>query len=156
MFHDRLTNDEDRTYFYKVLSDELHNGFKVRWAPKELEKDPLLFGDFLEVNSPHAPRVYRFVRSYDRLPKILEVSERMNSQELQSCHVNKVCLPSQSAPGNHNQKKESPQTFAQLVNFSNKSMGCIFASIVAFLLDRDSVMIMISRVVKSEATNVNS
>ena len=74
MLHDRLTNDTDRRYFYKLLSEQLHNGFKTRWTPAELEKTPLIFGDFLEGGSHHSARVYRFVRRYDRLPQILEVS----------------------------------------------------------------------------------
>ena len=73
VLHDRLTNDTDRRYFYKLLSEQLHNGFKTRWTPAELEKTPLIFGDFLE-GSHHSARVYRFVRQYDRLPQILEVS----------------------------------------------------------------------------------
>ena len=74
VLHDRLTNDTDRRYFYKLLSEQLHNGFKTRWTPAELEKTPLIFGDFLEGGSHHSARVYRFVRQCDRLPQILEVS----------------------------------------------------------------------------------
>lgn len=74
VLHDRLTNDTDRRYFYKVLSEQLHNGFKTRWTPEELEKTPLIFGDFLEGGSPNNARAYRFARQYDRLPQILEVS----------------------------------------------------------------------------------
>ena len=39
VLHDRLTNDTDRRYFYKVLSEQLHNGFKTGWTPEELEKN---------------------------------------------------------------------------------------------------------------------
>ena len=73
VLHDRLTNDADRRFFYKVLSDQLHNGFKSRWSAEELEKTPLIFGDFLEGSSPHGPGAYRFVRQYEQLPQILEV-----------------------------------------------------------------------------------
>ena len=74
VLHDRLTNDTDRRYFYRVLSEQLHDGFKTRWIPEELEKTPLIFGDFLEGGSPQSVRAYRFVRQYDRLPQILEVT----------------------------------------------------------------------------------
>ena len=75
VLHDRLTNDVDRRYFYQILSKHLRNEFKSRWNPEELEKTPLLFGDFLEGSSPQdGARIYRFVRQYDRLPQILEVS----------------------------------------------------------------------------------
>lgn len=75
VLHDRLTNDADRRYFYQILSKHLRNEFKSRWSPEELEKTPLLFGDFLEGSSPQdGARIYRFVRQYDRLPQILEVS----------------------------------------------------------------------------------
>lgn len=73
VLHDRLTNDTDRRYFYKLLSEQLHNGFRTRWTPMELEKTPLIFGDFLEGGSHPSARAYRFVRQYDRLPQILEV-----------------------------------------------------------------------------------
>ena len=75
VLHDRLTNDADRRYFYTVLSDQLRSGFKARWGPEELEKTPLIFGDFLEAGATQGgPRAYRFVRQYERLPQILEVS----------------------------------------------------------------------------------
>ena len=73
VFHDRLVDEADREFFYKVLSDELHNGFRVRWSPEQLQNEPFVFGDFLDASSPHSTRAYRFVRSYDRLPKVLEV-----------------------------------------------------------------------------------
>ena len=78
VLHDRLTNDADRRYFYRVLSEQLRNGFKTRWSAEELEKRPLIFGDFLEGSEPHSPRVYRSVRQYDRLPQILEVGFALN------------------------------------------------------------------------------
>lgn len=78
VLHDRLTNDADRQYFHRVLSEQLHNGFKTRWSAEELEKKPLIFGDFLEGSEPHSPRVYRSVRQYDRLPQILEVGFALN------------------------------------------------------------------------------
>lgn len=74
VLHDRLTNDTDRRYFYRLLSEQSHNGFRTRWNPVEMEKTPLIFGDFLEGGSPHSARAYRFVRQYDRLPQVLEVS----------------------------------------------------------------------------------
>ncbi|PFX28824.1 Dynein heavy chain 1, axonemal [Stylophora pistillata] len=72
VLHDRLTNDADRRYFFKVLSEQLHNGFKTRWTAEELEKTPLIFGDFLEGSEAYSSRLYRSVRQYDRLPQILE------------------------------------------------------------------------------------
>ena len=73
VFHDRLVNEADRKFFFKVLSDELHIGFRVRWSQDQLQHEPFVFGDFLDTSSPHSTRVYRFTRSYDRLPKVLEV-----------------------------------------------------------------------------------
>ena len=78
VLHDRLTNDADRRYFFKVLSEQLHNGFKTRWTAEELEKTPLIFGDFLEGSEAYSSRLYRSVRQYDRLPQILEVGFAFN------------------------------------------------------------------------------
>ncbi|XP_032239531.2 dynein axonemal heavy chain 6 isoform X3 [Nematostella vectensis] len=72
VFHDRLINQDDRAYFYDVLSKQLHLGFKVRWEPEMLQDEPIMYGDFFDTNMPHGTRIYRLLSNYDRVLHILQ------------------------------------------------------------------------------------
>ncbi|XP_038073413.1 dynein heavy chain 6, axonemal-like isoform X3 [Patiria miniata] len=72
VFHDRLVDEPDRKRFFEFLADDLHNYFKVKWTPEKLHDEPILFGDFLDLNAPSVDRVYRHISDYDKLAQILE------------------------------------------------------------------------------------
>ncbi|XP_071789676.1 dynein axonemal heavy chain 6-like isoform X2 [Asterias amurensis] len=72
VFHDRLVDEPDRMRFFEFLSDDLHNYFKVKWSAEKLHDEPILFGDFLDLNAPSVDRVYRHISDYDKLAQILE------------------------------------------------------------------------------------
>ncbi|XP_022090728.1 dynein heavy chain 6, axonemal-like isoform X2 [Acanthaster planci] len=72
VFHDRLVDEPDRIRFFEFLADDLHNYFKVKWTPEKLHDEPILFGDFLDLNAPSVDRVYRHISDYDKLAQILE------------------------------------------------------------------------------------
>nr|XP_039247972.1 dynein heavy chain 6, axonemal-like [Styela clava] len=59
VFHDRLIDQQDRKTFFNFLSDDLHNYFKITITAEKLESEPLIFGDFLDMNVPVASRIYR-------------------------------------------------------------------------------------------------
>eukprot|EP00058_Branchiostoma_floridae_P021107 XP_002606597.1 hypothetical protein BRAFLDRAFT_120109 [Branchiostoma floridae] len=73
VFHDRLVDDVDRMQFHAFLSDDLHNYFKVTWTAQKLCREPVMFGDFLDMHAPSSVgRVYRYVTNKKKLAGILE------------------------------------------------------------------------------------
>ncbi|XP_019625905.1 PREDICTED: LOW QUALITY PROTEIN: dynein heavy chain 6, axonemal-like [Branchiostoma belcheri] len=85
VFHDRLVDDVDRMQFHAFLSDDLHNYFKVSWTADKLCREPVMFGDFLDMHAPSSVgRVYRYVSNKKKLAGILEEYHNrltMGSQE---------------------------------------------------------------------------
>ncbi|XP_064622088.1 dynein axonemal heavy chain 6-like isoform X2 [Lineus longissimus] len=72
VFHDRLINAEDREIFYKILADNLHDYFKVRWTPERLLNEPVVFCDFLDSGGSTRARVYRPISDNSKLAQIME------------------------------------------------------------------------------------
>ncbi|XP_063728306.1 dynein axonemal heavy chain 6-like isoform X2 [Symsagittifera roscoffensis] len=72
VFHDRLTDTADRKHFFKILTDELHLHFKIKMSMEYFDQSPLLYGDFLDLNSPSNNRVYRPMQSTAQIAAILE------------------------------------------------------------------------------------
>ncbi|MBN3302923.1 DYH6 protein, partial [Amia calva] len=72
VFHDRLVNDQDRELFHRVLSRELHNYFKVSWPVENLMKEPIIFGDFVDMNVPATRRIYKQIADQRKLQTVLE------------------------------------------------------------------------------------
>lgn len=77
VFHDRLTNSQDKTYFFRLLKDvclEYLND-EVIVLPEEdvIEHPPLLiFGDFLNFGAEAKDRVYEEIVDLDRAKFILQ------------------------------------------------------------------------------------
>ncbi|XP_069582586.1 dynein axonemal heavy chain 14 [Ranitomeya imitator] len=72
VFHDRLIDMGDRELFYRGLSEELLNYFKISWPVEKLMKDPVQFVDFLELDSTAKNRVYRPVINHKQLESKLD------------------------------------------------------------------------------------
>ncbi|CAB1335557.1 unnamed protein product [Coregonus sp. 'balchen'] len=72
VFHDRLVNEQDRELFYQILSNELHCYFKVSWLPEELMREPIAFGDFLDMSIPTASRIYKHLPEFKKIQAVLE------------------------------------------------------------------------------------
>ncbi|XP_069810836.1 dynein axonemal heavy chain 14 isoform X3 [Dendropsophus ebraccatus] len=72
VFHDRLVDAGDREIFYRCLSEELLNYFKISWPAEKLMRDSLQFVDFLELDSAAKTRVYRPVTSHKQLVSKLD------------------------------------------------------------------------------------
>ncbi|XP_036818628.1 dynein heavy chain 6, axonemal [Oncorhynchus mykiss] len=72
VFHDRLVNEQDRELFFQILSNELHSYFKVSWPPEELMREPIAFGDFLDVSIPTASRIYKHLPELKKIQAVLE------------------------------------------------------------------------------------
>lgn len=73
VFHDRLIDTEDRTTFFKMLADNLHDFFKVKWEATKLQNDPILFTDFADsVKDSTSVRSYKSVVDKNKLRLTLE------------------------------------------------------------------------------------
>ena len=46
--------------------------FQVKWSAQKLHDEPILFGDFLDLNAPSGGRTYRLISDYEKLANILE------------------------------------------------------------------------------------
>ncbi|XP_067943512.1 dynein axonemal heavy chain 6-like [Watersipora subatra] len=73
-FHDRLISIADREKFYGFLSEMLHDYFKVSWTTEQLMTKPILFTDFLDLDSASSSTadIYRPTSDLDKLRNILE------------------------------------------------------------------------------------
>ncbi|XP_035825271.1 dynein heavy chain 6, axonemal [Aplysia californica] len=83
VFHDRLINTEDRQTFFQILSETLHDYFKVRWTPQKLVEESVVFGDFFDMNDhSNQQRVYRPLADQSKLVRVLEeYNMRMSAGE---------------------------------------------------------------------------
>ena len=69
VFHDRLTDDEDRFWFKKFTSELVSKCFKKNWA--ELSSGPVMFGCFLDLEGD---------RSYMQIDDMAQVKQILNDQ----------------------------------------------------------------------------
>lgn len=78
VFHDRLINVQDKTYFYRLLNNICINtfGIEVLRLPDEtiIEKPPvLLFGDFMSFGAAREQRIYEELAEIPKVRQTLEV-----------------------------------------------------------------------------------
>lgn len=76
VYHDRLINNEDRTYFYRLLSEACMRYFKddVFTLPdtEVVENLPtMFFGDFIEFSAPKEKRFYEEMTDVSRIKHVL-------------------------------------------------------------------------------------
>lgn len=89
MFHDRLINLEDKSYFYKLLNNICASTFAtevVRLPDEEIiEKPPvLLFGDFMTFGAAREQRIYEELTDIEKVMGILEVCRLQLRKELRT------------------------------------------------------------------------
>ncbi|XP_057658316.1 dynein axonemal heavy chain 6 isoform X1 [Diorhabda carinulata] len=77
VFHDRLINIEDKSYFYLLMRDICNRNFgsPVLDLPEGnvIENPPvLLFGDFMQMGAEKANRVYEELRNIDKVKNVLQ------------------------------------------------------------------------------------
>lgn len=78
VFHDRLINVEDKTYFYTLMREVCNRSFgtPVLILPEEkIIRNPpvLLFGDFMRFGAAKEDRIYEEIKDVDKLKGILQV-----------------------------------------------------------------------------------
>ncbi|XP_031781103.1 dynein heavy chain 6, axonemal isoform X1 [Nasonia vitripennis] len=77
VFHDRLINTQDKSYFYRLLSGICSHSFNDEVVPlpaEEIISQPplLLFGDFLVFGAERDQRVYEEIVDIDRAKSVLQ------------------------------------------------------------------------------------
>ncbi|MBN3325639.1 DYH1B protein, partial [Atractosteus spatula] len=97
VFHDRLVNNQDREQFHRILSNELRNHFKVSWPAEKLMKEPITFGDFLDMNIPVPFRKYKNIVDHKKLQAVLEEYDirsgnRSSQVFIKNILAGKMCL----------------------------------------------------------------
>lgn len=78
VFHDRLINAEDKSYFYFLMKEICQRNFgtsvlELPDVPILTNPPVLLFGDFLQVGADKADRLYEELKNVDKVKTVLEV-----------------------------------------------------------------------------------
>lgn len=78
VFHDRLINVEDKSYFYRLLTDMCKRQFGTDVVPlpndEIIEHPPiLLFGDFMVLGAIKENRIYQEITDVTKLKVVLQV-----------------------------------------------------------------------------------
>ncbi|KAG2467637.1 DYH6 protein, partial [Polypterus senegalus] len=72
VFHDRLVCEKDKELFHQILASELQNYFKLSTSTETFLKESVVFGDFLDINSPSGSRIYKHIPDEKKLTAFLE------------------------------------------------------------------------------------
>ncbi|XP_060586003.1 dynein axonemal heavy chain 6-like [Ruditapes philippinarum] len=73
VFHDRLINKEDKSFFYTILSEMAGKHFSERdIAPDSFVTNPILFGDFIKMGTERADRLYEEFADHKKLANVLQ------------------------------------------------------------------------------------
>ncbi|CAH0547855.1 unnamed protein product [Brassicogethes aeneus] len=77
VFHDRLINVEDKSYFYFLMKEICNRNFgtPVLMLPEEeliTEPPVLLFGDFMTFGAPREDRLYEEISNLDKVKHVLQ------------------------------------------------------------------------------------
>ncbi|KAJ8983473.1 hypothetical protein NQ317_014931 [Molorchus minor] len=77
VFHDRLINSEDKSYFYLLMKEVCQHNFGVPvldlGEDKEIVNPPvLLFGDFMQFGADRENRLYEELKNIDKVRSILQ------------------------------------------------------------------------------------
>ena len=63
VFHDRLIDEEDQTYFKELLIEVVQSAFSQSWDYEEtFVSNTILFGDYLKMGAGAEDRVYEEVK----------------------------------------------------------------------------------------------
>ncbi|XP_072525800.1 dynein axonemal heavy chain 6 [Salminus brasiliensis] len=72
VFHDRLINNEDKSYFNTMLSEMASKHFSISLEPGYFTKQPIIFGDFIKVGADKAGRVYEDLMDVEKIRSVLQ------------------------------------------------------------------------------------
>ncbi|KAJ8245285.1 hypothetical protein GJAV_G00269100 [Gymnothorax javanicus] len=72
VFHDRLINNEDKTYFNTMVSEMASKHFGIDVEPSSFVTEPIIFGDFIKMGEDMADRVYEDLRDREKIRAVLQ------------------------------------------------------------------------------------
>ncbi|XP_060619679.2 dynein axonemal heavy chain 6 isoform X2 [Anolis sagrei] len=72
VFHDRLICNEDKQYFYSMLSDMASKHFGVSVDPDSFVQKPILFGDYIKIGVDKADRLYEELPDVEKIKGVLQ------------------------------------------------------------------------------------
>ncbi|KAL7841172.1 hypothetical protein SRHO_G00248630 [Serrasalmus rhombeus] len=72
VFHDRLINSEDKSYFNTMLSEMAGKHFSISLEPSYFATQPIIFGDFIKVGVDKADRVYEDLMDMEKIRNVLQ------------------------------------------------------------------------------------
>jgi dynein heavy chain len=71
VFHDRLINREDKTYFNTILSEMSSRFFSMDVTPESFEEKPIIFGDFIKMGASKEDKMYENLADMKKVNHVL-------------------------------------------------------------------------------------
>uniref|UniRef100_A0A6Q2Z4C9 Dynein, axonemal, heavy chain 6 n=1 Tax=Esox lucius TaxID=8010 RepID=A0A6Q2Z4C9_ESOLU len=72
VFHDRLINNQDKTYFNTIVSEMASKYFGFNLEPSYFVTKPIIFGDFIKVGAEKSERLYEDLTDLDKIRAVLQ------------------------------------------------------------------------------------
>ncbi|KAJ8000573.1 hypothetical protein DPEC_G00181790 [Dallia pectoralis] len=72
VFHDRLINNEDKTYFNTIVSEMASKYFDLNLEASYFVIKPIIFGDFIKVGAEKSERLYEDLTDLDVMRAVLQ------------------------------------------------------------------------------------
>ncbi|XP_070782457.1 dynein axonemal heavy chain 6 [Enoplosus armatus] len=72
VFHDRLINNQDKTYFNTIVSEMASKYFSINLEPSYFVTQPIIFGDFIKVGAEKEDRLYEDLTDMAKIQAVLQ------------------------------------------------------------------------------------
>uniref|UniRef100_A0A8C3ADL9 Dynein axonemal heavy chain 6 n=1 Tax=Cyclopterus lumpus TaxID=8103 RepID=A0A8C3ADL9_CYCLU len=71
VFHDRLINNQDKTYFNTIVTEMANKHFSITLEPSYFVTQPIIFGDFIKLGADKEERVYEDLTDMEKIQAVL-------------------------------------------------------------------------------------
>ncbi|XP_004691642.1 PREDICTED: dynein heavy chain 6, axonemal [Condylura cristata] len=72
VFHDRLINNEDKQYFYTILTEMANKHFGIAIGMEYFLTKPIIFGDFIKFGSDKSDQTYEDLTDMGKIANVLQ------------------------------------------------------------------------------------
>ncbi|XP_056265579.1 dynein axonemal heavy chain 6 [Pseudoliparis swirei] len=72
VFHDRLINNQDKSYFNTIVTEMASKYFSITLEPSYFVTQPIIFGDFIKMGADKEERLYEDLTDMDNIQAILQ------------------------------------------------------------------------------------
>uniref|UniRef100_A0A3Q3ICB6 AAA+ ATPase domain-containing protein n=1 Tax=Monopterus albus TaxID=43700 RepID=A0A3Q3ICB6_MONAL len=72
VFHDRLINHQDKTYFNTIVCEMASKYFSIKLEPSYFVAQPIIFGDFIKVGAEKVDRLYEDLTDMNKIQTVLQ------------------------------------------------------------------------------------